>query len=190
MKIFLFLTCLCLSALCKAQTNTANRLSYKTKSGHSINIRKGEIYFDKKSIYKYREDGINYNSRYNRFIEDSSANFLFLVNYDSPNLDKFDVFKVTPTKAIKMPFLPMASKIVDLDSDGFLEFGGTDLTEMYPQNDSMYYRPTGYYEIANGKIHFDSTLTRKKDIELNGIYLKHPQDKDGNCCKVIRKPKH
>jgi len=55
----------------------------------------------------------------------------------------------------------------------------------------MYYIPTAYYEIKNGAISPDTALTKKKDIELNGIYLNsnNQLDKDGNCCKAIPKPK-
>jgi len=30
-------------------------------------------------------------------------------------------------------------------------------------------------------------LTKKMDIKVNGIYLKKPLDKEGNCCIVIKK---
>jgi len=53
----------------------------------------------------------------------------------------------------------------------------------------MYYIPTAYYEIRKGEIHPDIPLTMKKDIELNGVYLRSQLDKDGNCCRVIKKPK-
>jgi hypothetical protein len=77
------------------------------------------------------------------------------------------------------------------NGDGYLEFGGRDITERYPNPDSMYYIPSAYYKIRDGKIRPDNSLTRRKDIELNGLYLPTNQqpDKNGNCCKVIPKPR-
>src|SRR5207302_1421532 len=64
----------------------------------------------------------------------------------------------------------------------------SDLTEWYPSEDSMYYIPTEYYEIRNGRIRFDTSFTEERDKWINGVYLSHPADANGNCCKVILKP--
>ena len=149
----------------------------------------GEIFFDNKLLNKYPEDVIIYTSKYNTIIEDSTALLLFIVLAAGPDKDRIEAFRVTANKATKL-VEAIASKISDFDNDGFLEFGGFGLTEVYPNKDSMYYIPTAYYEIKKGAIHFDALLTKKKDIELNGIYLKSQLDKDGNCCRVIKKPKH
>jgi len=77
----------------------------------------------------------------------------------------------------------------DLDGDGKIQLRGFDLTEWYDSKDSMYYNPSRYYEIDNGTIKFDSSLARKMDIKVNGIYLAKPLDKDGYCCVVVKKPK-
>jgi hypothetical protein len=52
----------------------------------------------------------------------------------------------------------------------------------------MYYNPSKYYEISTGKVTLDSSLTKKMDIKVNGVYLSEPLNKDGNCCVVIKKP--
>jgi hypothetical protein len=52
----------------------------------------------------------------------------------------------------------------------------------------MYYIPSYYYEIRDGKIQYDPTLTKNMDIRENGIYLQDQLDSSGNCCKVIPKP--
>lgn len=78
----------------------------------------------------------------------------------------------------------------DIDGDGFLEYGGFDLSEMHPHQDSMYYNPSKFYEIKKGRLLFDSLLTKKEDIKENGIYLAQPLDKYGNCCQVIKRPKY
>ena len=167
---------------------SAQTISFKTKNGQRITVTKGVIAFDNKPIYKFQEDAIIYKSKYNRLIEDSASVFLFVTISGSPNKDRMEGFKILPHKAIKLVDA-IASTIADLDNDGFLEFGGADLTEVYPNKDSMYYIPTAFYEIKQGMINQDISLTRKKDIEINGIYLSHQLDKGGNCCKVIRKPR-
>jgi hypothetical protein len=75
-----------------------------------------------------------------------------------------------------------------MDGDGYPEFGGRGLNEVHPSEDSMYYLPVHYYEIRNGSISYDSIFSRDRDIWINGIYLAHPLDGNGNCCKVILKP--
>jgi hypothetical protein len=84
------------------------------------------------------------------------------------------------------------SPIKDYDNDGFLEFGGRDLTEHHPSPDSMYYVPSDYYEIRNGKVSLDNSLIRTEDIKANGLYLSPNKrlDKRGFCCKVIPKPRN
>jgi hypothetical protein len=42
---------------------------------------------------------------------------------------------------------------------------------VHPSEDSMYYIPFDFYEIRNGKIQYDSALSKEKDIWVNGVYL-------------------
>ena len=185
LKSFLFLILILCFKLLSAQT-----ISFKTKNGQRITVVKGVIALNNNPIYKYQEDAIIYKSKYNRLIEDSTTLLLFLTISGSPNKDRMEGFKILPHQAIKLVDA-IASTINDLDDDGFLEFGGADLTEVYPNKDSMYYVPTAFYEIKNGKILPDIALTIDKDIELNGIYLSswYQLNKDGNCCIVIAKPR-
>jgi hypothetical protein len=166
-------------------------LRYKTSTGHVITVRGNAILYDNRRIFtiKYPDD-IYFDSKSNRIIEDHGSVFLFLAVNGSPNLDRLNVFSITSSKAVLVTDA-ILSPIKDYDHDGFLEFGGSDLTEVYPNPDSMYYIPTAYYEIKNGKIHSDDSLTRIKDIEINGLYIPYKKqlDKNGSCCKVIPKPK-
>jgi len=189
-KILLSFFLLCAFQISKAQTVHLHKdkIVITTKKGQSILVTEGEIYLNKKLIYKYEEDPIIYESKYNTLIEDNSTLLLFLTVSGSPNKDRIEAFRLTATKAVNLVDA-IASKITDLDHDGYLEFGGADLTEVHPHKDSMYYIPTAYYEIKKGAIHLDAALTKRKDIELNGIYLKQQLDKNGNCCKVIKKPR-
>jgi len=167
-----------------------NILSFKTSTGHTIKVSKGQISYDNKVIFKRKyDDDILYESKSNRLIEDQGAVFLFIAIGGSPNLDRLNAFLITPTKATLVANA-ILSPIKDYDNDGYLEFGGSDLTEGYDNPDSMYYIPTAYYEIREGKILPDNSLTRREDIKLNGLYLPPSKqlDKDGNCCKVVPTP--
>ncbi|MHB8208445.1 hypothetical protein [Mucilaginibacter sp.] len=168
-----------------------HNLNFKTSTGHMISVSKGFILYDGRNIKKigYPNDIIA-DSKSNRIIEDHGSVFLFIAMMGNPNLDRFNVFAITPFKATLVADA-ILSPIKDYDRDGYLEFGGSDLTEGYTNPDSMYYIPTSYYEIHNGKINPDKSLTRSKDIELNGKYIpeKKRLDKDGYCCVVIPIPK-
>jgi hypothetical protein len=165
-------------------------LSFKTYTGHVVKVLKGRIFYDNKVIFNgENDDEILYDDKSNRLIEDHGSVFLFIAMDGNPNLDRLNAFLITPTKAIIIADA-ILSPIKDYDHDGYLEFGGRDLTEMYPNRDSTYYIPTTYYEIRDGKIHLDKTLTRNEDIKLNGLYLPPNKqlDNDGNCCKVVPTP--
>ncbi len=174
------------------QTN--DKIVLKTHSGDSIIVSKDIIYFNQKPISKTIA-GIVYTSKYNRLIEQNSSILLFLEIDGSPNFNKLKAFKVTTQKAIGLTECVYNDKsqgigptpFTDMDADGKLEFGGFDLTEVYNSKDSMYYNPSMYYEINEGKVTFDSALTKKMDIKINGVYLQKPLDKDGDCCVVIKK---
>jgi hypothetical protein len=167
-----------------------NIISFKTSTGRTIKVFKGQIFYDNRVIFKREyDDDILYESKSNHLMEDHGAIILFIAINGSPNLDRLNAFLITPTKATLVADA-ILSPIKDYDGDGYLEFGGRDLTEMYPNRDSMYYIPTAYYEIREGKIKPDNTLTRSEDIKINGLYLPPSKqlDKDGNCCKVVPTP--
>ena len=166
----------------------SDQINLKTSKGDIVRVKKGIIYFNDKKILSFQYDDLIYGSKLNRLLEDHNSIFLFLAENGRPGLDHLLAYKITASKAILMADA-ILSPLRDLDHDGFLEFGGNDLTEMYPNRDSMYYIPTAYYEIRNGKIIKDMTLTRQQDIKLNGTYLKSPLDANGNCCKLIPNPK-
>ena len=175
---------------------TKDKIVLKTHSGATISIIKNKIYFDNRPISGSVDD-IIYKSKYNRIIEQDSSILLFLEIDGSPNLNRIEAFKVTSIKATKLVNCVYNDKIqgigpapfTDMDHDGKLELGGFDLTEYYDSKDSMYYNPSKYYKISDGTIKFDSALTKKMDIKVNGIYLPHPLDKSGFCCAVIKIPK-
>jgi hypothetical protein len=176
---------------------TQDKVVLKTRSGDTITITKGILYYNKKPVNN-TVDGIVYNSQYNRLIEQNSTILLFLEINDAPNYNKLKAFSLTNQKATELVECVYNDKtqgmgpapFTDIDGDGKLEFGGFDITEVYNSKDSMYYNPSQYYEISIGKVTFDSALTKKMDIKFNGVYLSKPLDKEGNCCNVIKKPTH
>jgi hypothetical protein len=188
MRPFLF------SLLLLSFNQTQDKIVLKTRSGDTITVSKGIIHFNAKPI-SLPIDGVIYNSKYNRLIEQNSSTVLFLEIDNSPNLNELEAFKVTSQKAFKLAECVYNDKkqgigpapFTDMDKDGKLEFGGFDVTEFYDSKDSMYYNPSQYYEISNGTVRFDSALTEKMDIKINGMYLRNPLDNEGNCCVVIRK---
>ena len=165
-------------------------LTFKTSAKHVVRVNKGKVYFDKRLIktIPYASD-IIYESKSNRLIEDHGKIFLFIATMGNPNKDRLYVYLITPTGARQVADA-ILSPIKDYDGDGYLEFGGSDLTEMYPNTDSMYYIPSAYYQLKDGKITPDNSLTRNIDIKVNGVYIPYKKqlDKDGSCCVVILKP--
>lgn len=169
-----------------AQTNSHN-LQFRTGKGLAVNVHNGSISVNNKRLYRLDYDDIIYTSKRNRLIEDGGSAFLFLEIDGRPNLDRLYVFKISASLVDSVADA-ISSDLKDLDGDGYLEFGGTDLTEAHPSRDSMYYIPSRYYEIRAGRIAFDSACTKKMDIKENGVYLAHPADANGFCCRVIPKP--
>lgn len=184
---FLLSSILLYSSLSAFSQNQKDKLLFHSKTVGEIHVERDSIFVNNKALYGFEEFALKYSSKLNRLIEDRSSVFLFLVIDGSPNRDRLYGFKITSAKADSIVDA-IASEIKDFDKDGYLEFGGSDLTEVHPSKDSMYYIPSAFYEIRNGNIIFDSLLTKKKDIEVNGIYLKDQLDTDGNCCRVIAKP--
>lgn len=174
------------------------KIIFKTKSGDVVSIINDKIYYNSKAISDPITD-IIYNSKYNRIIEDGNSVFLFVEVDDRPNYNMLEVYRLTKQKATKLLEAVYNDSsqgrknnpisLTDIDNDGYLEFGGFGITEGYDNKDSMYYIPSRYYKIKDGNIIFDSILTKKMDIKINGVYLKNPLDKNGNCCVVVRKPK-
>lgn len=175
---------------------TQDKIVLKTQSGDKIVVTKDVIYYNSKPVSKEIE-GIVYDSKYNRLIEQNGTIYLFLEIDNRPNYNNLAAFRLTKQKATKLVECVYNDKaqgigptpFTDMDGDGKLEFGGFDITEGYDSKDSMYYNPSEYYEISNGTIKFDSALSKKMDIKINGVYLSKPLDKNGNCCVVIKKPK-
>jgi hypothetical protein len=178
-------------------TRQSQTLILKTKAGDKILISRGLIYYNSKKAGDERDD-IVYDSKYNRVIEQNKSKLLFLEIDDRPNFAFLRVFKLTDQKAKQIidcvynddKQFGGPAPFTDIDHDGKLEFGGFNISEAHDNSDSMYYDPSKYYEIDNGEIRFDSALTRKMDLKRNGVFKKDPLDKNGNCCIVIKKPKH
>ncbi|RDC56346.1 hypothetical protein DU508_12130 [Pedobacter chinensis] len=188
---------------------TYSPIIVKINSTDSIILRR--IYFDHNNLnlyhYVFTKNGIQIhvdrehdfveNSKYNKVIKSGSSMFLFLENNGAPNFNQISAYVISKDKAnfIKDVVYNDESQgggpkpFSDIDHDGYLEFGGFDINEVHPSPDSMYYHPSEFYEIRNGEILFDSLLTKKSDIKMNGIYKKNPLNNDGSCCLVIKKPK-
>lgn len=179
-------------------------LTLKIDGANTITIKRD--YHNPKDYNYYRQtfflngqkiftDTLNYlvdNSKYSRIIAENANALLFMESDGRPNLDYLSAYTID-IKNKKMIYLSSSvfnnnpkSKLkpfTDIDGDGFLEYGGFDLTEMHPHPDSMYYRPSSFYEIKNGKLLFDSLLAKNEDIRVNGTYVKNPMN------LTIRKPK-
>gem|GEM_PF-505222 len=176
-----------LSLLAGFAQNKPRTLNFHTSRGLAIKVDSLGVYINNKKVHRFDTEDLIFHSRRNRLIENGGTSFLFLEIDGRPNLNRLVGFRISSGKADSMVDV-VSSDIVDMDGDGYLEFGGRDLTEGYPSEDSMYYIPTEYYEIRNGTIRYDSSLTKERDIWINGVYLPHPLDTDHNCCKVILKP--
>ncbi|WP_143097719.1 hypothetical protein [Chitinophaga sp. CF118] len=163
-------------------------LHFTSSKQQKITVYKGTIFVNGNRAYQLASDAIVYTSRRNRLVEDNGNVFLFLEVTKTPNKNRLYVFGINNSKADSL-MDAISSDVKDMDHDGFLEFGGSDITATYPSNDSMYYIPAKYYEIKRGLITFDAAYTEKMDKKVNGTYISEPLDKSGNCCKVIPKPK-
>jgi len=99
------------------------KIFFTTKKGKLLLITKGKIFLDNRLLYKYPDDVIIYTSKYNSVVDDSTTLLLFITLSGSPNKPRMESFRITDSKATKIVDA-IASKISDLDNDGFLEFGG------------------------------------------------------------------
>lgn len=171
---------------CLAQTGNS-KLSFHSSKGQTISAQNKGIYVNGRLLRQLHDVELIIPCRRSKLIEDKGSVFLFLEIFDGPDKNKFYVYQIFNDKVDSIT-TAISSEIKDYDGDDYLEFGGQELTEMHPSEDSMYYIPTDYYEIRNGRISYDSSLTKEMDIRLNGIYLRHPADEMGGCCKVIEKP--
>jgi len=166
----------------------------KTSKGDQIKISGETIYYNQKVIGRTNAEIVPA-SDYNRLIEQNGKILLFLETDERPNYNKLEVLSLTKTHCKKLIACVYNDKkqgtgpkpFTDIDNDGKLEFGGFDMTEKFPANDSAYYSPSKFYEIDNGTIILDSSLTREMDIKVNGQYIPRPLDKKGHCCIVIKK---
>lgn len=170
-----------------AQTPRTN-LHFTSSKQQQIAVYKGTIMVNGNKTYQFQSDDIVYTSKRNRLVEDGGNVFLFLEVTRSPSKNRLYVFGINNSKADSL-LEAIASDIKDMDRDGFLEFGGSDVTAAYPSSDSMYYVPSKYYEIKKGRIVFDPEYTEKVDRKVNGTYIPEAWDQHGNSNKVIPKPK-
>lgn len=132
-------------------------------------------------------------SKYSRIIINNGQVLFFMECDGRPNFDYLSAYSINIEEK-KVTYLSSSvfennsksktRSFTDIDGDGFIEYGGFDIIEAHPHPDSMYYNPSSFYEIRNGKVKFDSALVKKQDIKLNGIYLKNPIN------ITIRKPKN
>lgn len=152
-----------------------------------IHLQNDGIYVNGKNLYQQASKIDLLINEPNRLIENGGSAFLFVHVGGSPNKDRLYGFKITDKK-VDSVVDAISSDIRDMDEDSCLEFGGVDLTERMPNEDSMYYIPSCYYEIRDGKIRYDDALTINMDIRKNGLYLREQLDADGFCCKVIPIP--
>jgi len=171
---------------------TIKRLYYNPKNlnlYHEVILRNG------KQIYKDTTHQFLYESKYNRVIKSHDNVLLFLENDGSPNFNFISAYTIRQNNITFISDCVYndnkqggGAPFTDIDHDGFLEYGGFDVNEVPEHPDSMYYNPSQFYEIRNGIVSFDSTLAKKSDIRENGIYLSNFMDKNGNCCKIVKKP--
>jgi hypothetical protein len=188
MKTLLLPTCFtAISITCLAQTHPAKELTFHSDQGLAVKVHKGVIAVNNKDLYKLRFDDIIYSSKRNRLIRNGGSTFLFLEIDGRPNRDMLYAFKISANKVDSVANA-ISSDIWDMDGDGYSEFGGTDLNEAHPSEDSMYYLPSCYFEISNGRIAYDSAYSEEIDFRINGVYLSHPADVSGSCCTTIVKP--
>lgn len=181
----LLLIIICSAAMAQSP---ANNIAFKSSQGHMVSVYKGSIIVNSKRSYQLGADNVVYKSRRNRIIEDKGNVFLFLEVTDNGKKNKFYIFSIHNSIADSM-FTAIASDVKDLDRDGYMEFGGSEAAQPYAAADSMYYVPSRFYEIKDGKITFDGVYTEAVDTKMNGIYIPDPLDKSGNCCVVIPRKK-
>ena len=177
----------------KNDSLTIKRLYYNPQNlnlYHEVILRNG------KQIYKDTTHQFLYESKYNRIIKSHDNVLLFLENDGAPNFNFISAYTIHQNKVTFISDCIYndnkqgggSPPFTDMDQDGYLEYGGFDTNEVPEHPDSMYYNPSEFYEIRNGIVSFDSTLAKKSDIRHNGIYLSNFMDKNGNCCKIVKKP--
>jgi hypothetical protein len=179
-------------------------LSLKIDGSNRITIKRD--YYNPQNYNYYRQtfflngekvftDTANYlvdSSKYSRIIAEK-GNFLLFMECDGrPNLDYISAYSID-IKNKRMTYLSSSvfdgnpksrrKPFTDIDGDGFIEYSGFDLTEIHLNPDSMYYHPASFYEIRDGKLYFDSLLTKREDIKANGVYIKDPTN------ITLRKPR-
>jgi hypothetical protein len=150
-----------------------------------------------KQAYIDTSHTFDYQSEYNRVMIDKGNIFLFLESDGSPNFNAITAFSISNSSVDFVSDCVYNDEkqrggpapFTDIDDDGFLEYGGFDLTEHYG-NDSMYYIPSEFYEIRNGRVLFDSTLTIAMDKKENGVYIENPLNSNGFCCVLVKRPKY
>ena len=158
-------------------------LHFTSSKQQKITIFKGTIFVNGNRTYQLAPDNIVYTSRRNRLVEDGGNVFLFLEINGSPKKNRLYVFGINNSVADSL-MEAISSDVKDMDHDGLLEFGGSDVTDTHPSADSAYYISAKFYEIKKGRIIPDEAYTEKIDKKVNGVYIAEPSNK-----KAILKPK-
>lgn len=166
----------------------ANNLRYQSSQNQLVAVYNGSIIVNGQPTYKLAEDNIVYKSKRNGLVEDKKNVYLFLEVTNGAKKNRLYVFSVIFNKADSL-FSAIASDIKDIDHDGYLEFGGSEVAQPHPSADSTYYLPSQFFEIKKGQISFDAEYTEKIDRKVNGTYIVDPLDGSGKCCVAIPKKK-
>lgn len=169
--------------------NTANRLNFKSGQSQMIAVYNGTVFVNGQRAYQFPADNIVYKSKRNKLVEDKKEVFLFVeTTGEAGKKNRLQVFNIVFSRADSVTNV-VASDIKDIDNDGYLEFGGSELATPHPSPDSLYYLPSTYYEVKKGHIAFDAEYTQLIDNKVNGQYLVGPLDANGKCCVAIPKKK-
>lgn len=160
-----------------------DNLHFTSSKQQKIAVYKGGIIVNGNKTFRFATDNIVYKSKRNRLVEDGGNVFLFLEVNRSPAKNALYVFGINNSVADSL-MTAVASDIKDFDHDEVLEFGGSELTEVYPAADSMYYVASKFYEFKKGRIVLDEAYTEKIDRKVNGVYIPNATSNT-----VIRKPK-
>lgn len=165
----------------------AQIITLHSPSGEKYDIKKDTLWHSGR-VLALLEPGICYKSSIHRILESGGQQFLFLEVDGAPNKNRLLVYQLRKSH-VRLLTDAISCIPEDMDGDGWLEFGGCELTEMHSSADSMYYIPFLYFELKEGAIEQDQEFSRLMAIQENGIFLDYPLDQNGNCCVVIPRPK-
>ncbi len=140
-------------------------------------VDKGDTIYLHPSLYI--RSNLVYNSLTNEsfYLNRGRVKFLVLDNLEYLILEEFDpilgnnyhILEIKDEKCILIT-KTKASYYGDLDGDGTIELGGSDLHEAYCTPDSVYYQSSTIYKLTNNGVVIDTMLTEKYTIENLGFY--------------------